>query len=356
MKCVTMDFVKPKTLAPGMYAIHVEPILPRCRNNRKVHLDYLKYLKESVKTLHEIVEEARVESVNSCIEASGSKPRRNTKKNRISPAKSVNKKQVEEHPMTNKSSLKKANRVDYSISSKRTIVIWYLDSGCSKHMTGNRSRLRNFMKKFIGIVRYGNDHFGAIIGYGDYVIDNSVITRVYIGKFCDSDLEVAFKKHSSYVRDTYDVELIKGSSEVQENKVQLIQKLRDDKKHMKKVEPSSRSKAIEYIINIGSFAEALVLNHYVLVRKILVSSSKRKVFLYDVLDSPCLLVLITGTSQSRQHVITSSIHIESCKSPTKSLFDVGSSRISIFTVNTFVSLGCSGKFSRKMRRTLYYSL
>ncbi|GJX68621.1 putative ribonuclease H-like domain-containing protein [Tanacetum coccineum] len=54
----------------------------------------------------------------------------------------------------------------------------------------------------------------------------------------------------------------------------------------------------------------------------------------DVLDSPCLLVLITGTSQSRQHVITSSIHIESCKSPTKSLFDVGSSRISIFTVNT----------------------
>ncbi|GJR34822.1 hypothetical protein Tco_1210506 [Tanacetum coccineum] len=55
----------------------------------------------------------------------------------------------------------------------------------------------------------------------------------------------------------------------------------------------------------------------------------------DVLDSPCLLVLITGTSQSRQHVITSLIHIESCKSPTMSLFDVGSSRISIFTVNTY---------------------
>ncbi|GJS55693.1 putative ribonuclease H-like domain-containing protein [Tanacetum coccineum] len=38
---------------------------------------------------------------------------------------------------------------------------------------------------------------------------------------------------------------------------------------MKKVEPSSRSKAIEDIISIGSFVEALVLNHYVLVRKIL---------------------------------------------------------------------------------------
>ncbi|GJV89442.1 RNA-directed DNA polymerase, eukaryota, reverse transcriptase zinc-binding domain protein [Tanacetum coccineum] len=44
------------------------------------------------------------------------------------------------------------------------------------------------------------------------------------------------------------------------------------------------------------------------------------------LDSPYLLVLITGTSQSRQH--------ESRKSPTKSLFDVGSRRISIVTVNT----------------------
>ncbi|GJX63348.1 hypothetical protein Tco_0296248 [Tanacetum coccineum] len=44
------------------------------------------------------------------------------------------------------------------------------------------------------------------------------------------------------------------------------------------------------------------------------------------LDSPYLLVLITGTSQSRQH--------ESRKSPTKSLFDVGSRRISIVTMNT----------------------
>nr|GEV91122.1 putative mitochondrial protein [Tanacetum cinerariifolium] len=47
--------------------------------------------------------------------------------------------------------------------------------------------------------------------------------------------------------------------------MQLIQKLRDDQKCMKKVEPSSRSKAIEDIISIGNFVEALVLNHYVLV-------------------------------------------------------------------------------------------
>ncbi|GKF92854.1 hypothetical protein Tco_0279573, partial [Tanacetum coccineum] len=88
-------------------------------------------------------------------------------------------------------------------------------------MTGDRSRLRNFIKKFIETVRFRNDHFGAIMGYGDYVISDSVISRVYyveglghnlfsVRQFCDSDLEVAFRKHSCYVRDTDGVELIKG--------------------------------------------------------------------------------------------------------------------------------------------------
>nr|GEZ95965.1 hypothetical protein [Tanacetum cinerariifolium] len=50
---------------------------------------------------------------------------------------------------------------------------------CSKHMMGDRSRLMNFIKQFIETVRFGNDHFGAIMGYGDYVIGDSVISTVY---------------------------------------------------------------------------------------------------------------------------------------------------------------------------------
>ncbi|GJZ19761.1 hypothetical protein Tco_0556351 [Tanacetum coccineum] len=61
LKCITMDSVKPRVLAPGRYAIDVDPIPPRSRNNREVHLDYLKHLKESVATIQEIVEEAKVE-------------------------------------------------------------------------------------------------------------------------------------------------------------------------------------------------------------------------------------------------------------------------------------------------------
>nr|GEW21777.1 hypothetical protein [Tanacetum cinerariifolium] len=44
----------------GKYAIDVEPIVPRLRNNREAHLDYLRHLKESVETIHKIVEEAKV--------------------------------------------------------------------------------------------------------------------------------------------------------------------------------------------------------------------------------------------------------------------------------------------------------
>nr|GEV65538.1 integrase, catalytic region, zinc finger, CCHC-type, peptidase aspartic, catalytic [Tanacetum cinerariifolium] len=162
--------------------------------------------------------------VNRCTGASGSRPRSNTKKNRISPA-SVNKMQVKEQPRTNKSRLRTLNHVDSSSRPKRTviqIVLWYLDSGCLKHMTGDRSRLTNFVKKFIGTVRFGNGHFGAIMGYGDYVIGDSVISRVCymeglghnlfsVRQFCDFDLEVEFRKHSCYVRETDGVELIKGS-------------------------------------------------------------------------------------------------------------------------------------------------
>nr|GEY21290.1 integrase, catalytic region, zinc finger, CCHC-type, peptidase aspartic, catalytic [Tanacetum cinerariifolium] len=134
-------------------------------NNREVHLGYLKHLKERVATLREIIEEAR---------------------------------------------------------AVIQIVLWYLDLGCSKCMTGDHLRLRIFIKKFIRTIRFENDHFGSIMGYEDYVISDSVISRVYyveglrhnhffVRQLCDSDLEVAFRKHLCYVLDTDGVELIKGS-------------------------------------------------------------------------------------------------------------------------------------------------
>ncbi|GJZ41400.1 hypothetical protein Tco_0588286 [Tanacetum coccineum] len=45
------------------------------------------------------------------------------------------------------------------------IVMWVVDSGFSKHMTGGRSLLRNFIEKFMGIVRFGNDNLQHYTGF-----------------------------------------------------------------------------------------------------------------------------------------------------------------------------------------------
>nr|GEU64706.1 retrovirus-related Pol polyprotein from transposon TNT 1-94 [Tanacetum cinerariifolium] len=77
----------------------------------------------------------------------------------------------------------------------------YLDSECSKHMTGGRSQLINFVQKFLGTVKIGNDPVAKTMGYGDYKIRNVTILRVYfveglghnlfsMGQFCDLDLKV----------------------------------------------------------------------------------------------------------------------------------------------------------------------
>nr|GEW64113.1 hypothetical protein [Tanacetum cinerariifolium] len=113
--------------------------------------------------------------VSHCTDASESRSKSNTKKNRISPAKGVNKMNVEEHPRTNESHLRTLNRVDSSSHpERRTDRPLLFGLRRSKHMTEDHSRLMNFMKIFIGTVRFRNDHFGAIMGYGDY---NGVVKR-----------------------------------------------------------------------------------------------------------------------------------------------------------------------------------
>nr|GEZ74553.1 retrovirus-related Pol polyprotein from transposon TNT 1-94 [Tanacetum cinerariifolium] len=100
-------------------------------------------------------------------------------------------------------------------------VLWIVDSGCSKHMTGNLQLLRNFIEKFMGTARFGNDHFVAITGYGDYVQGNLMICHVYyvevlehnlfsVEQFCDGDLEIAFRLNTCYVRNLDGDDLLTG--------------------------------------------------------------------------------------------------------------------------------------------------
>ncbi|GJU61479.1 retrovirus-related pol polyprotein from transposon TNT 1-94 [Tanacetum coccineum] len=117
---------------------------------------------------------------------------------------------------------KSKTNVSVSKSKIVKIVLWYLDSGCSKHMTEDHSQLTIFVNKFLGTVKFGNDHVAKILGYGDYQIGNVMISRVYyveglghnlfsVGQFCDSNLEVAFRQHTCFIRNLEGVDLLTGS-------------------------------------------------------------------------------------------------------------------------------------------------
>ncbi|GJY37815.1 retrovirus-related pol polyprotein from transposon TNT 1-94 [Tanacetum coccineum] len=292
-----------KVLTSGLLQIECEPINAHFKNNRVVHRDYLRVTKEHVATLQELLEQARAlkpldEHIGrvSSTNASGSKPRSNTKNDRIpQPSSRSMKNIVEAHHRKFKSSTDKNNHVSdcnadvknvalsknsdticlscneclkwvptgrtfnlgekpcppsssndtsaivvppghiltttiilvdipclkltlryvnaceslskcmlntdfhpfnlHDFGIKRIIrdeelppwmfdylgiveiVLWYLDSGCSKHMTGHR---------------LGHNLF-------------------FIGKLCDSDLEVAFRKHTCFVWNLEGVDLLSGS-------------------------------------------------------------------------------------------------------------------------------------------------
>ncbi|GJV43297.1 retrovirus-related pol polyprotein from transposon TNT 1-94 [Tanacetum coccineum] len=102
------------------------------------------------------------------------------------------------------------------------LILFIVDSGCTKHMTGNLKLLCNFVEKFLGTVHFGNDQFAPILGYGDLKQGNVTIKRVYyveglnhnlfsVGQFCDADLEVAFRKSTCFVRDLQGNDLLTGS-------------------------------------------------------------------------------------------------------------------------------------------------
>nr|GEV47044.1 integrase, catalytic region, zinc finger, CCHC-type, peptidase aspartic, catalytic [Tanacetum cinerariifolium] len=90
-------------------------------------------------------------------------------------------------------------------------------------MMGNLTLLTNFMEKFLGTVKFGNDQIAPILGYGDLVQGAITIKRVYyveglnhnlfsVGQFCDADLEVAFGKSPCYIHDLKGNDLLTASS------------------------------------------------------------------------------------------------------------------------------------------------
>nr|GEV12531.1 hypothetical protein [Tanacetum cinerariifolium] len=103
------------------------------------------------------------------------------------------------------------------------ICLWIINSGCSKHMMGNRSLLTNFVEKFLGMVRFGNNDFAVIAGYGD-------------------GLEVNFRKSACFVQNKNGVDLLTGDCsshlytialyEIASNLLSCLPKMKFEKDHL----------------------------------------------------------------------------------------------------------------------------
>nr|GFA73172.1 integrase, catalytic region, zinc finger, CCHC-type, peptidase aspartic, catalytic [Tanacetum cinerariifolium] len=132
-KVIVNDAVTSQPIDTEIMKVNGAPLAPKLKNNGTAHSNYLRHTQEQTVILREIVKQG----------------------------KSLN-------PLN--------NSLDYTCCPNSSLV---LDSICSKHMTGDRSQLTSFVDKFLGTVKFGNDHVAKIIGYGDYQIGNVTISRVY---------------------------------------------------------------------------------------------------------------------------------------------------------------------------------
>ncbi|GKA06623.1 retrovirus-related pol polyprotein from transposon TNT 1-94 [Tanacetum coccineum] len=216
---------------PNVSKDNMEPITPKLLNKRTAHSSYIKHTQEEALVLRDIVEHVKANyPQDPLLESAFSLNKKNGNVNVHGSAVVQNlKKQdnsdyvcIQRDDCMPSDNLCVSNAVNVVKSRVVQIVLWYLDSGCSKHMTGDRSQLTNFISKFLGTVKFRNDQVAKIMGYGDYHIGNVTISRVYyveglghnlffVGQFCDSNLEVAFRQHTCFIRNLEGVDLLTGS-------------------------------------------------------------------------------------------------------------------------------------------------
>ncbi|GJZ56896.1 integrase, catalytic region, zinc finger, CCHC-type containing protein [Tanacetum coccineum] len=217
------------TIAPGMFKLDIEPNSHRLKNNRDAHEVYLDKTIENTDTLCGLVEYARKQNPSEPLLefAYAVTPLNKDKKVRFTSTKVVPTKET-----TNKSVLTPTQGIIvYSRRPKASKLV-----GSSSKSKITRSRISNSSdptqsggsivfyvpSSSLNDCRFENDHIAKIMGYEYYQMGNVTISRVYnmerlrhnlfsVGQFCDSDLEVAFRKHTCFIRDLDGVDLLKGS-------------------------------------------------------------------------------------------------------------------------------------------------
>nr|GEU81243.1 hypothetical protein [Tanacetum cinerariifolium] len=282
-KAVVDDAVTSHPIDLEMLKVDVAPLAPKLRNNRTVHSDYIRHTQEETMALREMIKQGKLlNPLNNSLNYGYTASVLHSKLNVNSDLQCVTCKGFlfsDNHDLCVLDFINNVNARVKSKSVKKTLkrnvwkptgkvftnigYIWrptgrtftivrnvcpltritttakvplrkpialesntpkrlYLDSSCSKHMTEDRSQLTNFVNKFLGTVKFDNDHVAKITGYGDYQIGNVKILRVYFvdglghnlfsdGQFYYSDIEVAFRQHICFIHNLEGVDQLTGS-------------------------------------------------------------------------------------------------------------------------------------------------
>nr|GEX05687.1 retrovirus-related Pol polyprotein from transposon TNT 1-94 [Tanacetum cinerariifolium] len=222
------------SITPGMYKLDPVTLAPKDMNNRKTHIYYLKHIMEEAAILREIVEQGK--SLNPLNSASYSACKyvkliqdllgyvRDTFPDIHKPSEKL----VVVTPINKKKTVREPTPLEVVVQEPIvTEVNTRRPKGSNTSVAPSSSSLVDLsyiVHKFLGTVKFANDQIAKIIGYDDYQIGNVTISRVYyvkglghnlffVGQFCYSDLEVAFRKHTCFVRNLEGVDLLSGSRE-----------------------------------------------------------------------------------------------------------------------------------------------
>nr|GEY03445.1 retrovirus-related Pol polyprotein from transposon TNT 1-94 [Tanacetum cinerariifolium] len=133
-KVVVNEAVSLHSIDPELLKIDVAPLAPKLRNNRTAHTDYLRHTQEERATLREIVESERL----------------------LNPINTS---------------------LDYACCPNCSMVfgLWMLKAYDRRSLSAHQ-----LCTKFLGTVKFGNDHVAKIMGYGDYKIGNASKTKSWL--------------------------------------------------------------------------------------------------------------------------------------------------------------------------------
>nr|GEX83230.1 retrovirus-related Pol polyprotein from transposon TNT 1-94 [Tanacetum cinerariifolium] len=231
-----------KVIAPGMFRIN--PFKPSTKENyvpnkvrASVRINPITVSQPHVITKKDVNFDSNGLSstgVDNTAKTRRPQPRSNTKNDRVTSAFksscSKNKEvEVEEHPRNlplfkNKKHMSsECNNVKLAIRNDKSKVVCAM---CNQYLitTNHDVCVLNYVNDVIsrGTVRFGNDHIAVIMGFSELQWGNILITRVYfveglghnqflVGQFCNSNLEVAFRRNTCFVINIEGVDLLKGN-------------------------------------------------------------------------------------------------------------------------------------------------